>query len=68
MLVGRALVAIDRDALIDGVAVEVEFFAQRLHDELLEIFGEEHQAVLVGEHHHVLAALGVACEIPHQCE
>jgi hypothetical protein len=55
VLVGRALVAVDRDALVHDVALEVVLLAERLHDELLEVAREELEAVLVGQHDHVLA-------------
>ena len=42
--------------------------AEGLHDELLEITGEEKQAVLVGKHDHVLGAAAVRGEMPHQRE
>ena len=37
VLVGGAFVAIDRDALVHGLAIEIEFLAERLHDELLKV-------------------------------
>lgn len=37
VLVSRSFVAVGRDALVDGVPIEVESFSERLHDELLEI-------------------------------
>ncbi len=56
VLVGRALVAVDGDALVHDVALEVLLLAERLHDELLEVAREEEQPVLVGEDDHVLRA------------
>ncbi len=68
MLVGGAFVSINGDALVDDVAVEVVLFAQRLHDELLEIFGKEDERVLVGEDDHVLFALAVSGAVPRDGE
>src|ERR1035438_3227313 len=68
VLVGRALVAIDRDALADGAPLEVRPLAERLHHELLEVAGEELQAVLVGQHDHVLRAATSRREMPHERE
>ena len=68
VLVGGTFVAIDGDALVDFVAVEVEFLAERLHDELLEIFGEEDEGVLVWEDDHVLLAFAVAFVVPGEGE
>lgn len=68
VLVGGAFVAVDGDALVDGVAVEVVLFADGLHDELLEVFAEEHEAVFVGEDDHVFGAFAVACVVPHEGE
>ncbi len=68
VLVGGTLVAVDRDALVHHLAVEVTFLAERLHDQLLEVAREEEQAVLVREHHHVLGALAAAGVVPHQCK
>ena len=66
VLVGGALVAVDGDALVDDVAVEVLLLAERLHDELLEVAGEEQEAVFVGEDDHVFLPLAVAGVVPHQ--
>ena len=68
VLVGGAFVAVNGDALIDDVAVEVELFAEGLHDELLEVFAEEDEAVLVGEDDHVFGAFALADVIPHEGE
>jgi len=65
VLVGRALVAVNGNALVDGAALEIELLAERLHDELLEVAREEEQAVLVGKHHHVLGAAAVGRPVPH---
>ena len=46
--------------LVDDVAVEIELLAERLHDELLEVFGEQHERVLVGQDDHVLFAFAVS--------
>ena len=66
MLVGRALVAIDADSLVDPLAVEVEPFAQRFHDELLKIAAKEQEPVLVGKDDHVLGPLPVGGQMPHE--
>ena len=68
VLVGGAFVAVDGDALVDYFAVEVEFFAEGLHDELLEVFAEEDEAVLIGEDDHVFGAFALADVIPHEGE
>lgn len=68
MLVGGTLVAVDGDALVDDVAVEVVLLADGFHDELLEVFAEQHEAVLVGEDDHVLGTFAVAGLIPHEGE
>ena len=68
MLVGGALVAVDGDALVDDVALEVVLLAEGLHHELLEVAGEEEEAVLVGEDDHVLGAAAVGGEVPHEGE
>ena len=60
MLIGRALVAVNRDALVDDISVQVEFLAERFHDQLLEVAAEEEQPILVGEDDHVLFAAAVA--------
>ena len=40
--------------LTHQLSIQVKLLAYRLHDELLQVAAEEKQAVLVGEHHHVL--------------
>ena len=67
-MVGGAFVAVDGEALMDSVAVEIEFLAQGLHDELLQVFGEEHQRVLVGKNHHVFLTLAIGAGIPGEGE
>ncbi len=49
-----------------SAAVEVVLLAQRLHDELLQVLGEQGQAVLVGDDDHVLGPAAVCGVIPHQ--
>src|ERR1041384_4338575 len=66
MLIGRSLVAIDRDALMNNLAIEVFFFAQRFHRQLLQISAEEGQPIFVGEDHHVLLAMAISRIKPHQ--
>ncbi len=68
VLVGGAFVAVYGDALVDDVAVEVELFAEGLHDELLEVLAEEDEAVLIGEDDHVFGAFALADVIPHEGE
>ena len=68
VLVGRALVAVDGDALVDDAPLQVELLAEGLHHELLEVAREEQQAVLVGQDDHVLRAAAVGREIPHEGE
>ncbi len=66
VLVGRALVAVDRDPLVHRAALAVEFLAEGLHHELLEVAGEEEQPVLVRKDDHVLGAASVRREMPHE--
>ena len=68
MLVGRPLVSVHGQSLVDDLSIQVQFLAQRLHNELLEVLGKEFEAVLVGQHHHVFGAAAFSKEIPHQCE
>ncbi len=68
VLVGRALVAVNGDALMHDVAIEILFLAERLHDELLQVFGEQHETVLIRQHDHVFGSLAVSGEIPHESE
>ena len=53
---------------MDDLSIQVQFLAQRLHNELLEVLGKEFEAVLVGQHHHVFRAATFSKEIPHQRE
>ena len=53
---------------MDDLSIQVQFLAQRFHDELLEVLGEEFEAVFVGQHHHVFGAAAFSKEIPHQRE
>ena len=48
MLIGRALVAVNRNALVHNLSIKVPFFSQRFHHQLLQIFAEQRQPVLVG--------------------
>ena len=66
MLVGGAFVTVDRDALVDHLAVEIVFLPERLHDELLKVLGKQHERILVGEDHHVFFAFAVGGVVP--CE
>ena len=68
VLIGRAFVSVDRDALVDGLAIEIELFSERLHDELLEVFAEEDEAVFVGKDDHVFFAFTVAGVVPSEGE
>ena len=68
VLVGRALVPVDGDPLVDGVAREVLLLAERLHHELLEVAGEEEEPVLVGEDDHVLPAAPFRLAVPGEGE
>jgi len=68
VLVGGALVAVDRDALVYGAAVEVFLLAERLHDQLLQVAAEEREPVLVGQDHHVLRAPATARVVPGERE
>jgi hypothetical protein len=66
VLVGGAFVAVDGDALVDDVAIQVFFFAEGFHHQLLQVAGKQQQAVFVGQHHHVFFALAVARVVPGQ--
>ena len=68
VLVGGAFVAINGEALVDDLAIEVEFLAERLHDELLEVFRKQDERVLVGQDDHVLFALAVGTVMPGERE
>ena len=68
MLVGRSFVAVNRDPLIHGITIEVFRFAQRLHDQLLEILGEENEGILVREDHHIALTFAIAFVVPGQSE
>ena len=68
MLVGGALVSVHGQSLVDHLSVQIQFLAQGLHDELLEVFGEEFEAVFVGENHHVLGSPTFPEEVPHERE
>ena len=65
VLVGGAFVAVDGEALVDAISVEVEGFSERFHDELLEVSREEEEFVFVGEHDEVAAAFAVGGVEPH---
>ena len=49
-------------------ALEILFFAQRFHDQLLQIFGKQRQSVLVWNDHHIFVAFAIAGVIPHERE
>ena len=48
--------------------VEVALLAERFHDELLEIFREEREAILVGQHDHVFFPAPIAGKVPRERE
>ena len=54
--------------MVDDVALEIVFLAERLHDELLEVTGKQEQAVLVGEDDHVFGAAAIGGVEPHERE
>ena len=66
MLIGRSLVSINSNALMHDFAVEILFFPERFHHQLLQIFRKQCQPVLVGKDHHILVALAIAGVIPHE--
>ena len=66
MLVRGALVAVHGNALADFVALQIQPFAEGFHNELLEVFGKEHQGILVGKNHHVLFPLAAGGLVPGQ--
>ena len=68
VLVGRPLVAVDRDPLVHHAAVQVSLLPERLHDQLLQVAREEQKAVLVGKDHHVLRSASAARVVPGQRE
>ena len=68
MLIGRSFVAVDRDSLVHCFAVEIFFFAERLHHQLLQVTAKQQQTILVGQDHHVFLAAPVADVKPHQSQ
>ena len=68
VLVGGPFVAIDSEALKNLATREVVLFADRLHDELLEVAGEEEETIFVGQHHHRLGATAFGEMMPCQRE
>src|SRR5574341_1020437 len=62
VLVRGPFVPVHGEALVHDLAIEVLFLAQGLHDELLEIFGEEHQAVSIRKDHHIFLP-GSSCGV-----
>ncbi len=66
MLVRGALVAVHGNALADFVALQVQPLAEGFHNELLEVFGEEHQGILIRENHHILFPLAAGGLVPGQ--
>src|SRR5205823_3943903 len=59
MLVGRAFVAINGNALMNNFSIEILFFSQRLHHKLLQIFAEQGESILVWQDHHVFLSATV---------
>jgi len=66
VLIGRSLVPVDGDPLVDRVPREVLLLPERLHDELLEVAGEEEEPVLVRKDDHVLQAAPPRLAIPRE--
>ena len=66
MLIRRSFVAIDRQPLMDDLAVQIELLAKGLHDELLQVTRQEQEPILVGQHDHVLRPASLARVMP--CE
>ena len=64
MLVGRALVAVNGNALVHHLAAAVVLLAEALHHQLLEITAEHLQPIAIGEHNHVALALAMAGHKP----
>ena len=60
-LLGR----IPTQTLIDALALEVQAFAERLHDQLLQVAAEQQQAILVGKDDHVPLPLPITSVVPH---
>ena len=54
VLVGRALVSVHRQSLVDDPTLQVVLLAQGLHHELLQVAREQVQPVLVGKYDHGL--------------
>ncbi len=64
VLISGALVSVDRNSLVDDFPKQVLLLAEGLHHELLEVFGEKLEAVLVGKDDHVPASLPVGQVVP----
>ena len=68
VLIGGALVAVNGDALVHDVTLEVVFFADGFHHKLLEVTRKEEEAVFVREDDHVLGPATVGGVMPHEGE
>jgi hypothetical protein len=64
MLISGPLVTVNRNALVDDVAIQVFFFTEGFHHQLLQIAGKQQQTVFVGQHYHVFFPLAVARVVP----
>ena len=68
MLIGRAFIPVNGDALMNDLAIEIFLLAERFHHQLLQIFTEQHEAIFVRQHYHVFLASAVSDVKPHQRE
>ena len=68
VLIGRPLVSVYGEALVDDITSEVLGFSQRFHDELLEVFRKENEGIFVGQNHHVAFTLAISFVIPGKGE
>jgi len=59
MLICCPFIAKHGDSLIYNILFQVQFFAQRFHNQLLEVFGKEFQPVFVRQNNHVFGSFTV---------
>ena len=64
VLIGRAFVAIDGNALVNRAPVAVVLFAERLHDELLQVARNQLEPIFVGQYHQIATADSVGGFVP----
>ena len=59
MLIGGTFVPIYGNSLIDQISKQILFLAQRLHDQLLQVFGKQFKAVFVRKDNHIFLSLAI---------